>query len=452
MGKAEAHQDVRLSSIDDLNRVSRADEVVRKALRLDAIPFSIRRRATRARSSRLRERVRPLGDGPAPDDVFLLEAINEGTEPVPFTLTVLDDGASRRFFQHGFVLPPGYTRLVVPTSRIAVHVDLSLPVFVRIEPTVIPAGNSFVFTRADFVRLKKPLSPRVGGGLSAPAAPKVKCVVWDLDNTVWRGTLVEDDPAALQVRPEVVEIIQSLDARGVLQSVASKNDEGEAQAMLERFGLAEFMLHPRISWEPKSLAIGSIAQALDIGVDSLMFIDDQPFERAEVQAAHPSVRVLDAEDLVGLLDRTELDVPVTAESRRRRTMYREESQRREVLAEGPSDFDAFLRSCEIELRLTRITDENQERVYELAQRTNQLNYSGERLERSDITALINGDGPLTGVVMSASDRFGDYGIIGFVTIDPGPIHSDELLHELPRATQETGERLLRQAARGGMRT
>jgi hypothetical protein len=89
-------------------------------------------------TSRLREHVRPLGEAPAPDDVFVLEAINEGTEPLPFTLTVLDDGASRRFFQHGFVLAPGYTRLLVPTSRIAVHVDLSQPVFVRIEPTVIP--------------------------------------------------------------------------------------------------------------------------------------------------------------------------------------------------------------------------------------------------------------------------------------------------------------------------
>lgn len=118
-----------------------------------------------------------------------------------------------------------------------------------------------MFTRADFVRLRKPLSPRGGGGLPASAAPKVKCVVWDLDNIVWRGTLVEDGPEALQVRPEIVEIIQSLDARGVLQSVASKNDAGEAQAMLERFGLAKLMLYPQISWERKSLAIGAIAQA-----------------------------------------------------------------------------------------------------------------------------------------------------------------------------------------------
>jgi FkbH-like protein len=415
-GKLEAHDQVRLSSVGNLSRVTRADEMVRGALRFNAIPFAMRRRAGHV-WERLREYVRPLSDAPRPDDVFLLEAINEGKEPVPFTLTILDDGVSHRFFQHGFVLTPGYTRLLVPTSRIAVHVDLSQPVFVRIEPTVVLAGNSFVFTRVDFVRLRKPLPPRGGDSLAASAAPKVKCVIWDLDNTVWRGTLVEDGPDALQVRPEVVEIIQSLDARGILQSVASKNDAGEAQTMLERFGLAELMLYPQISWEPKSQAIGAVAQALDIGVDSVMFIDDQGFERAEVQAAHPCVRVVHAEDLVGLLDRTELEVPITVESRRRRTMYREESQRREVLAQAPSDFDAFLRSCQIELRLTPVSRANQERVYELAQRTNQLNYSGERLERNDITALIESAGPLTGVVMSASDRFGDYGIIGFVTIN-----------------------------------
>jgi FkbH-like protein len=416
-GKLEAHEQVRMSPVRNLSRVTRADEMVRGALRLDAVPFAARRRAGYLWSARLHEHVRPAGEAVAPDDVFLVEAISEGNEPVPFTLTVLDDGEGRRFFQHGFVLTPGYTRFVLPATRIAAHVDLSRKVFVRIEPTVVVPGNSFVFTQADFVRLRTLLPPRGGDSAPEAAAPKVKCVVWDLDNTVWRGTLVEDGFDALEIRPQVVEIIQTLDARGILQSVASKNDAREASAVLEQSGLAEFMLYPQISWEPKSQAIGAIAQALDIGVDTLMFVDDQPFERAEVQAAHPSVRVVDAEHLVGLLDRTELNVPVTAEGRRRRLMYREESQRREILAQAPSDFDAFLRSCQIVLRLAPVSADNQERVYELAQRTNQLNYSGERLERSDIAALVRGDSPLTGVVMGASDRFGDYGIIGFVTID-----------------------------------
>ena len=81
-----------------------------------------------------------------------------------------------------------------------------------------------------------------------PKWPKVKCVVWDLDNTVWDGVLIEDGPDRLTLKPGISDVIKELDRRGILQSVASKNDYDHARPVLDRFGLAEFFLYPQISW------------------------------------------------------------------------------------------------------------------------------------------------------------------------------------------------------------
>src|ERR1700722_11190853 len=115
-------------------------------------------------------------------------------------------------------------------------------------------------------------------GQARPAGLKkgqVKCVVWDLDNTVWDGILLEGGD--VRVRPEAASLIRTLDQRGILNSVASRNDQGAAMAALERAGLAEFILCPQISWNPKSDSVAAVASALNIGLDAIAFIDNQGF-------------------------------------------------------------------------------------------------------------------------------------------------------------------------------
>src|SRR5215207_8346865 len=120
----------------------------------------------------------------------------------------------------------------------------------------------------------------------------IKCVVWDLDNTVWDGILLEDPSVAL--RPGVAEVIRALDERGILHSVASRNDHALAMAKLAELGLAEYFLYPRINWNSKASSIEGIAGDINIGLDALAFVDDQPFEREEVAFSHPQVLCLDA--------------------------------------------------------------------------------------------------------------------------------------------------------------
>ncbi|HYW08705.1 MAG TPA: HAD-IIIC family phosphatase, partial [Longimicrobium sp.] len=95
--------------------------------------------------------------------------------------------------------------------------------------------------------------------LARPAEPakKVKCVVWDLDHTVWNGILLEDE--AVELRPGVEEILRTLDERGILQSIASRNDHERAMERLRALGVAEYFLHPHINWNAKGENVAGIA-------------------------------------------------------------------------------------------------------------------------------------------------------------------------------------------------
>lgn len=134
----------------------------------------------------------------------------------------------------------------------------------------------------------EPVQAEKGGSSSAPF---VKCLAWDLDNTLWKGVLTEDGPDGIVVRDEAVALIRELDSRGILNTVCSKNDQEPTWALLERLGLADYFVFPSINWNPKSHNLKAAAKAINIGLDSFAFVDDSPFERGEVGESLPMVRV-----------------------------------------------------------------------------------------------------------------------------------------------------------------
>src|SRR5678815_3970601 len=113
---------------------------------------------------------------------------------------------------------------------------------------------------------------------------EVKCVVWDLDNTIWNGTLLESD--VVRLKPKVADVIRELDSRGILQSIASKNNYEDAMTKLSELAIEQYFLYPEIHWNPKSESISNIQRNMNIGIDTILFIDDQPFERDEVSSSH----------------------------------------------------------------------------------------------------------------------------------------------------------------------
>jgi len=244
-----------------------------------------------------------------------------------------------------------------------------------------------------------------------------KCLVWDLDDTVWHGTLLEGDN--LRLREGVADTMRTLDERGILHSIASRNEPEPALAALRRFGLEDFFLVPQIGWGSKSESIGRIAERLNIGVDALAFVDDQPFERDEVAHVHPAVLCLDAA-LVPDIRGMDAFSPkyVTPESRQRRYMYRADLQRQKLETSFDGPADEFLASLGMEMRIAPACEEDLWRAEELTVRTNQLNTSGETFDREQLAFFMESPDHLL-LVAELTDRYGSYGKIGLALIETG---------------------------------
>ncbi|HET6705676.1 HAD-IIIC family phosphatase [Amycolatopsis sp.] len=242
----------------------------------------------------------------------------------------------------------------------------------------------------------------------------VKCLVWDLDNTLWRGTLLEDGEVVLS--EEIRAVVAELDARGVLQAVASKNDHDHAWARLEELGIAEYFVLPHIGWGPKSASVAAIAEQLNFAMKTIAFVDDQPAERAEVAHHHPEVRCYDATqvpDLVGLPEFS--PKTVTVDAARRRSMYQAGFRRdaeRESFA-GPDE--DFLRSLELVMEIKRADEADLTRVEELTLRTSQMNATGVHYSDADLRALL-ADPDHEVLTVTLADRFGPHGAVGVLLL------------------------------------
>lgn len=250
---------------------------------------------------------------------------------------------------------------------------------------------------------------------SKPKQGRVKCVVWDLDDTLWEGVLLEDP--AVRVREEVVEIVRSLDEVGILNSIASKNDADAAMARLEEAGIAEYFLVPQINWNPKSTSIERIAKLLNIGIDAIAFVDDQPFELAEVEHALPLVLCVDAH-LVAEVVKGEEFRPrfITSESRQRRKMYQATELRDEAERDYVGTNEEFLATLGMRMRIAEADKSDLQRAEELTIRTNQLNSTGRTFDYHELDALRCSPDHLL-LVASLEDRFGSYGTIGLAVIE-----------------------------------
>jgi len=247
---------------------------------------------------------------------------------------------------------------------------------------------------------------------------EIKCLVWDLDNTLWEGTLLESDQ--LSLRPEVEHIVKSLDAMGILHSIASKNNHAEAIAQLRLFNLDAYFLFPEINWNAKSASIANIQKNLNIGADSIAFIDDQAFEREEVQSVHPEVYCLDAGEYVNLLGHARFTPRfITQDSVKRRAMYQQDMQRQqdEDGYQGPSE--GFLAGLGMELLISEAGEEDLMRAQELTVRTNQLNATGRTYSYRELDYFrTSPDHKL--LVCELTDKYGTYGKIGLALIETTP--------------------------------
>lgn len=344
-------------------------------------------------------------DGSRLPNFFLLEVFNPNLFDVGLKLTITERKQKQIKFEWGETLKPGFNRQLIKFSDIMKYVDDIGGVEITItrnQPTRL------IFAACDFVYIPK---------LNYKSKNQIKCVIWDLDNTIWDGVLVENnDPNHIpKLKPGIYEILQELDRSGILLSIASKNNYKEVKQILEKLGLWKFFLYPKINWNPKSSNIIQIQKSLNIGYDSIAFIDDSEFELKEVKNYLPKVNCFNASNYKQLIKLPEFSGSTTKTSKSRRILYSLEQNRNIFKENFEGDYNAFLESCSINITLRQLKTPDTQRVQELIQRTNQMNFSGNRYNRKDMVGILNDKSKLK-ILIEVKDKFGNYGIVGFAII------------------------------------
>ena len=244
---------------------------------------------------------------------------------------------------------------------------------------------------------------------------KIKCVVWDLDNTVWDGVLTEDP--YVKVNDDAVKVIKELDNRGVLQSVASKNNYEQAKDQLISLGLWDYFIYPQIHWNPKSESISQIAKNINIGLNTFAFVDDQMFERDEVNHSLENTLCIDAKDIPDMLEMERL-IPkhITKDSKNRRKMYQDDIVRNDIENTFTGTKEEFLRTLDMKFTIHKAKEEDLQRAEELTVRTHQLNSTGYMYSYNELKAFCESDRHEV-LVAQLSDKYGDFGAIGLALIE-----------------------------------
>ncbi len=251
----------------------------------------------------------------------------------------------------------------------------------------------------------------------------IKCVIWDIDNTLLDGVYLESGPTRPQPDPVQLGILRELGSRGIVHALASRNPP-EAAEYVSRVTGHDFAA-AECGWGPKSGAVTAILEQLGLAADAVAFVDDELMERAEVAAALPGVLVLAAEDMPDAAGWPEFSpAVVTAEASRRGEMYAQRRRRQEEASAFGGSRDEFLRHSQTRLVIAPATAADLPRLRELSERTRQFNSAGTAMPESELTALLSqADRKL--ITVRLSDRFGDDGIVGACVIAAGPADEAE---------------------------
>ena len=262
------------------------------------------------------------------------------------------------------------------------------------------------------------LAEAMSGYAVAVIGATKKCAVLDLDNTLWQGIVGEDGMERIQPDQELQKHILDRYERGVILAIASRNNMEDAMEVINQ--------HPRmilrkkhfaawrINWDSKDRNIAALAEELNIGLDSMVFIDDDPFQQNLIRASLPEIAVVPPSRLKGYSGFHTFTV--TEEDARRGALYAEDRLRKEF-KQSFKDMDEYLRGLRLEVLVGEVGPDSIPRISQLTQKTNQFNLTTRRYSEEEITAGIH-EGKKVWAVR-VKDALGDYGTTGVCIVDPG---------------------------------
>ena len=245
----------------------------------------------------------------------------------------------------------------------------------------------------------------------------VRLVIWDLDGTFWQGTMTEGGHRYNQTTHDIVI---ELARRGIMSSICSKNDPIRAQKILVQAGIWPYFIFPSINWEPKGPRIAALIEAVRLRPESVLFIDDTPFNLNEARHFAPGLQTEGEGFIAGMLDSNLLqgkDDRALSRLAQYKVLEKRRGEEAAVVAQSGSN-EAFLRTSRIRVRIERDIEAQIDRAIELINRTNQLNFTKRRLPeepraaREALRELLDHHMVQAGLI-DVSDNYGEYGYCGF---------------------------------------
>lgn len=289
---------------------------------------------------------------------------------------------------------------------------------IKLNPQLIPA------LAKEYVGYLKPLLSR-----------SKKCLVLDCDNTLWGGIIGEDGIEGIRLGPtpegrpflEFQKHIFSLFQRGVVLAINSKNNYDDVIRVLREHPhmilKEEHFAAVRINWEDKVANMRALANDLNLGIDSFVFVDDEQINRDMVRSMIPEVSVVElpADPALYMKTISEIDdfhiLALTDEDKERGKMYAVDRQRKEIQSIA-TDLNEYLRGLQTVVAIERANSMTIPRIAQLTQKTNQFNMTTRRYLQEDIEGLAR-RGDFLVISLSARDRFGDNGVVGVAIIEKG---------------------------------
>lgn len=242
---------------------------------------------------------------------------------------------------------------------------------------------------------------------------KIKLIIWDLDDTLWTGTISEQTVAP---RKEACDLVLLCAEKGIVNSICSKNDEAPCIEKLKEWNMDKYFVFNSINWQPKGQRIKDTIGAMNLRAPNVLFIDDNPQNLEEAKYFSPEIMTALPDKIGGLYDEiTKLDKH--DEGYKRLESYKTLEKKNKIKASMGSN-EEFLRQSNIKVEFHNDCLENAERLHELTMRANQLNFTKVRPTREEFDALLADKTANCGYV-TAHDKYGDYGVVGFYAVKDG---------------------------------
>ena len=243
----------------------------------------------------------------------------------------------------------------------------------------------------------------------------VRLVIWDLDETFWKGTVTEG--GIEQYIEENHQAVIELARRGIISSICSKNDKETILKILADKGILDYFVFPSIAWEPKGGRLAALVEGFQLRPATVMFIDDNPNNRAEAAAIVPDLQIEDEHFVQKILTDPRFKGKDDSKLTRLAQYRLMESRKRDEQSVG-GDNEDFLRKCDVRVYIEYDVEPHIDRIYELINRTNQLNFTKWRLpenveEAHGILRESFGFFARQAGLVRVVDKYGDYGFFGF---------------------------------------